>query len=106
MRFGSKQCGAAFTLILAVVRPVCADSATTAPAASPVIASDVPISGRDNPALVSLDELMTTFIKQYHIPGAALAVTRHGRLVYARGRDGAEGRAIGVLPGTACLLPR
>ncbi len=85
MRFGSKQCGAAFTLILAVVRPVCADSATTAPAASPVIASDVPISGRDNPALVSLDELMTTFIKQYHIPGAALAVTRHGRLVYARG---------------------
>jgi CubicO group peptidase (beta-lactamase class C family) len=46
---------------------------------------EIPISGRANPNLVPLDELMTTFIKQNQVPGAALAVTRRGRLVYARG---------------------
>jgi len=35
--------------------------------------------------LAALDDLMITFLKDEHPPGAELAVTRDGRLVYARG---------------------
>ena len=37
------------------------------------------------PKLAAYDELMTEFMRQHKPPGAALAVTYHGRLVYARG---------------------
>lgn len=35
--------------------------------------------------LASFDELMTAFVKEQRVPGAALAVTQDGRLAYARG---------------------
>src|SRR5581483_10425304 len=44
-----------------------------------------PVTGAADPRLKSFDELMTTFVERHDIPGAALAVTRHGKLVYARG---------------------
>jgi N-acyl-D-amino-acid deacylase len=44
-----------------------------------------PITGLEDPRLAPFDELMTSFIGDYKLPGAALAVARHGRLVYARG---------------------
>ncbi len=47
--------------------------------------SDVPVSGNVYPELASFDALMTSFIAEHKIPGAALAVARQGRLVYARG---------------------
>ena len=47
--------------------------------------NDVVVTGKHNPALSSFDELMTTFIKTHQVPGASLAVTRAGKLVYARG---------------------
>jgi N-acyl-D-amino-acid deacylase len=37
------------------------------------------------PKLAAYDELMTAFMRRHKPPGAALAVTYHGRLVYARG---------------------
>ena len=37
------------------------------------------------PKLAAYDELMTAFMREHKPPGAALAVTYHGRLVYARG---------------------
>ena len=37
------------------------------------------------PKLAAYDDLMTAFMRQHKPPGAALAVTYHGRLVYARG---------------------
>ena len=37
------------------------------------------------PKLAAYDELMTAFMREHQPPGAALAVTYHGRLVYARG---------------------
>lgn len=46
---------------------------------------DVPATGATDPKLVKYDELMTNFLREHKPPGAALAVTRHGRLVYARG---------------------
>ncbi len=42
-------------------------------------------SGKIEPKLANFDQLLSAFMEQHHIPGAALALTDHGRLVYARG---------------------
>jgi N-acyl-D-amino-acid deacylase len=42
-------------------------------------------TGPEMPKLAAYDELMTAFMREHKPPGAALAVTYHGRLVYARG---------------------
>ncbi|HEX7377943.1 MAG TPA: serine hydrolase domain-containing protein, partial [Pirellulales bacterium] len=44
-----------------------------------------PVSGECDPALEPFDRLMTSFVAAHGVPGAALAVTRQNRLVYARG---------------------
>ncbi len=46
---------------------------------------DLPVTGKAVPGLASFDNLMTGFIRKYHLPGGALAVARDGRVVYARG---------------------
>jgi N-acyl-D-amino-acid deacylase len=43
------------------------------------------VSGPAMPKLAAYDDLMTAFMREHKPPGAALAVTFHGRLVYARG---------------------
>ena len=43
------------------------------------------ITGLAMPKLAAYDDLMTAFMREHKPPGAALAVTYHGRLVYARG---------------------
>ncbi len=43
------------------------------------------VTGVTNANLAPFDKLMTSFIAENKVPGAALAVTRHGKLVYARG---------------------
>jgi N-acyl-D-amino-acid deacylase len=43
------------------------------------------MTGPARPELAPLDRLMIDFMKDHRVPGAALAVTRAGRLVYARG---------------------
>jgi CubicO group peptidase (beta-lactamase class C family) len=43
------------------------------------------VTGPDLPKLSAYDDLMSAFMRQHNPPGAALAVTYHGRLVYARG---------------------
>lgn len=45
----------------------------------------LPITGAADPRLSSFDDLMTSFLKERKVPGAALAVTRRGKLVYSRG---------------------
>lgn len=42
-------------------------------------------TGETDPRLVAYDEMMTNFMNRYQPPGAALAVSKDGRLVYARG---------------------
>jgi N-acyl-D-amino-acid deacylase len=42
-------------------------------------------TGASDPRMASFDRLMRDFLRRHHAPGAALAVTDHGRLVYARG---------------------
>jgi CubicO group peptidase (beta-lactamase class C family) len=44
-----------------------------------------PVTGEHDRRLESFDKLMTTFVEGHRLPGAALAVTRNGKLVYARG---------------------
>ena len=45
----------------------------------------LPVTGVAHPELHPFDKLMTDFVKENKVPGAALAVTKNGRLVYARG---------------------
>lgn len=42
-------------------------------------------TGKQDPRLASFDQLMQEFVQRHYIPGAALAVTDQGRLVYSRG---------------------
>jgi N-acyl-D-amino-acid deacylase len=43
------------------------------------------VTGIANPKLAGYDEMMERFFRDHKPPGAAMAVTYHGRLVYARG---------------------
>ena len=61
---------------LAAIRPVQAQERAS---------TLVRISGLSQPELASFDELMADFVRTQGVPGAALAVTRGSRLVYARG---------------------
>src|SRR5215212_9997076 len=47
--------------------------------------SGPPVSGEADADLAPFDKLLTTFVRENKVPGASLAVTRQGRLVYARG---------------------
>jgi N-acyl-D-amino-acid deacylase len=44
-----------------------------------------PLAGAADPDLAPFDKLLTDFISENKLPGAAVAVTRGGKLVYARG---------------------
>lgn len=45
----------------------------------------LPATGKADPRMVPFDELLTAFAREHKLPGVSLAVTRNGRLVYARG---------------------
>jgi N-acyl-D-amino-acid deacylase len=62
---------------------------------APLLATDdeVQITGPPQSGLEPFDKLMTTFLANHQIPGASLAVTRNGRLVYARGFGWADRKA-------------
>lgn len=47
--------------------------------------AELPVTGNGDPRLVSFDRVMSSFMTLNKIPGAALAVTKDSRLVYARG---------------------
>ncbi|HEX4792566.1 MAG TPA: serine hydrolase domain-containing protein [Humisphaera sp.] len=46
---------------------------------------ETPVTGSRFVGLDPFDKLMTDFVKEHDVPGASLAVTRNGHLVYARG---------------------
>ncbi|MFO0949373.1 MAG: serine hydrolase domain-containing protein [Planctomycetota bacterium] len=43
------------------------------------------ITGQADPRLASFDQMMIRFLEEHQVPGAAVAITRKGKLVYARG---------------------
>jgi len=53
------------------------------PGAAP--ADAFPVTGVADPKLAAYDELMTDVMRRHQPAGAALAVSKDGRLVYARG---------------------
>jgi CubicO group peptidase (beta-lactamase class C family) len=53
--------------------------------AAPTADQSVIATGDTDPRLKPYDELMTTFMREHRPPGAALAVVKDTRLVYARG---------------------
>ena len=42
-------------------------------------------TGTEVPAMAAYDQFMRTFLSKWQIPGGALAVSRNGQLLYARG---------------------
>jgi len=59
--------------------------------------AEAPITGPARPGMESFDNLVSSFIKIHKVPGAALAVVRDGKIVYARGfgyADPAAGEAM------------
>lgn len=87
------QGAAATCLSSSLVRLIAAEPPAASPAAShhssnmphQFMADDLPATGEAHAALACLDRFMSAFVTLYDIPGAALAVAREGRLVYARG---------------------
>jgi len=65
-------------LVMVVIIGCCATTGVKATA-------PIPETGRADPRLESFDRLMRSFLTDNQVPGAALAVTRGGKLVYARG---------------------
>jgi N-acyl-D-amino-acid deacylase len=67
-----------------------------------VVGSDVmSVTGVEHPELLPLDEMMESFMREYNVPGASLAVSKNGVLVYSRGfgtRDVEKAKP--VLPST------
>lgn len=57
---------------------------------SPSSPTSVPGTGKLDPRLESFDRLLRDFVVRHDIPGAALAVTDQGRLVFARGYGWAD----------------
>ena len=70
---------------------------------STVTADVMSVTGADDPRLASLDQLMTGFLTRHQLPGASLAVTYQGRLVYARGFGAADSLVDDPVKPTACF---
>ena len=54
---------------------------------------ELSVTGQVDKRLAPLDRLMLDFLRRHRLPGASLAVARHGRLVYARGFGVADRRS-------------
>jgi N-acyl-D-amino-acid deacylase len=48
-------------------------------------AQQVPVTGTHHAELKPFDEMMIQFVEKHKVPGAALAISRHSKIVYARG---------------------
>jgi N-acyl-D-amino-acid deacylase len=53
--------------------------------AAVTVSAETPSTGTVIPGMVSYDQLASTLLTKYQIPGGAIAVARNGRLVFARG---------------------
>lgn len=58
---------------------------TPQPKGTDPVSMPVPMTGDSDARLAPFDDLMKAFLEEQKIPGAALAVTRNGKLVYSRG---------------------
>jgi CubicO group peptidase (beta-lactamase class C family) len=66
----------------------CGAEPTTPPVSPPVTPPaqpEISITGAAVPGMASYDQTITDFMRKFSIPGGAVAVTRDGKLIYARG---------------------
>ncbi|MBX9790412.1 MAG: beta-lactamase family protein [Pirellulales bacterium] len=83
--------GAAAALAIANVRAGIADTRASdeapcdPPQNTPDTSRELPITGIERPELAGFDRAMLNFLREEKGVGAALAITKDGRLVYARG---------------------
>lgn len=70
---------------LALGAAAAADLAAPGRAAGGTGPAELPVTSDAQAGLEPFDRLMTAFVAENRVPGAALAVTHQGRLVYARG---------------------
>lgn len=52
--------------------------------------ADIPVSGQAGPGLEAFDNAMRSIIDRHGLPGAALAIAKDGRLVFAKGYGWAD----------------
>ena len=71
--------------VVAMRTNVSATAALLQPADDSKVPDRVIATGVEHPELASFDRLMQDFVRNQHVVGAALAVTKDSRLVYARG---------------------
>lgn len=55
------------------------------PGFDPATAADKIVTGNAPPAFREVDNVMQSFLREHSLPGASLAITDHGKIVYARG---------------------
>lgn len=79
------QLSAAGAGIAALTLRSAAAQGDASPAASPIVAGEVPVSGEAVPELADFDSVMTATMPRWNLPGAQLAIAHEGRLVYNRG---------------------
>jgi CubicO group peptidase (beta-lactamase class C family) len=76
-------------LIGMVVAASCGGEPTPPPVSQPVTSpaqqQEMPTTGTGMPGMASLDQRVRDLMRQYGIPGGAVAVVRDGKLIYARG---------------------
>src|SRR3982750_3670071 len=84
----SRGAGAAACLAVLLSCGGCSGGEPTTPPVSPPVtppAQEIPISGAAVPGMGSYDQIIPDLMRKYAIPGAAVAVMRNGKLIYARG---------------------
>lgn len=50
-----------------------------------IAADEIPVTGEARPELAGFDNWMKSFLAEHKVPGAALAIVKDGKLIYARG---------------------
>ncbi len=73
------------TAVQTILGGTAALTAGRARADEPASTTETPVTGQANPDLAAFDEMMLAFLKTNQVPGAALAVTKDSKLIYARG---------------------
>lgn len=71
----------------------CGASAGPTPPPTASAPASFPISGNAVPGMASVDQVISTLMTRWSIPGGAVAIVKDGRLVYARGFGYADAQA-------------
>lgn len=86
-RWAHVSCGAAALTVL-ISLPAMAvprDGPLAGSRATPHAAADIPVSGRDVPALAAFDDVMLGLMREHDVGAGVLAIARDGVVVYERG---------------------